>query len=292
VKTSSTNHKAISVALGLALMLPALGEAQTSKSRDWDPLQEAKEKKGGARISGGSPVSLAANAWQVALLHAGEPDSGLAQFCGGTVISRRWVLTAAHCADRAADPGDIAVLAGTANLKGGGRRFKVDKILVHEKWTRQKFQPDIALLRLVVDAGTSLGSPIELHTQQDLDEAPPPGNIVRITGWGITENRKFGTETLQGVEIPIMKHSECKATHVYGEERINGNVFCAGVPPKDTCRGDSGGPATMVVGGTRKLIGITSWGEGCGLTDKPGVYTNVARFVEWKDSKIAANGGH
>ena len=281
--------------IALGLIAPALAAAQTSKSRDWVPSDVAKQRMqqnaAGTRIIGGTDSNLKDNPWQVALLYASDPDSLRAQNCGGTVIGRRWVLTAAHCVDKLTKD-DIHVLAGSANLRVGGHRFKVDKVLVHEDWSRDNFRPDIALLRVKPEPGRSLGTPIELHLDPLLDSNPPGGDIMRITGWGVTENRTDGTEQLKGVEIPIVKHGNCRKTVVYGT-RIDDNVFCAGRQDKDTCRGDSGGPSTMMVGGTRKLAGITSWGEGCGESDdKPGVYTNVARFVDWTEKKIAANGGH
>lgn len=266
---------------------------QTSRSENWFPFREAKARfeansNTNSRIIGGQDAALSANPWQVALLYADDINNARAQFCGGSVIADKWVLTAAHCLDAGVSEDQVVVLAGTRSLATGGTRFKVEKIFLHEKWNRKKFEFDIALLRVIVPQGSKLGISVTLHENLKVDGGNSVDLPVRVTGWGVTESRPTGTDSLQGVELPLVTRIACNRTLSYGP-RVTVNMICAGATGTDACQGDSGGPATIQSGAGRELLGITSWGEGCGRPNKFGVYTRVARFVEWTKLKMSSN---
>ncbi|WP_433968307.1 S1 family peptidase [Tunturiibacter gelidiferens] len=235
------------------------------------------------RIIGGQPAKIEDNPWQVAILASHVPDNWAAQFCGGSIIAKRWVLTAAHCVDEGTKAADISVLEGTASLKGKKNRVPVDQVAVHCNWNPLNHDSDIALLHVKSDLA---GTPIDAI---GADETGIVGGVLlRVSGWGllsITEDIR--TDVLYQTEVPYVPKSSCTQNKSYPGE-ITDNMLCAGREGKDTCTGDSGGPASIVVNGQRKLVGIVSWGEGCGDVNKPGVYTRVSIFRPWVKS-ISAN---
>jgi secreted trypsin-like serine protease len=263
----------------IAFVVPGRVHAQGSDrlkaaEKQWD------EKKGlDQRIIGGKDVSIKDNPWQVAILASRVPSNLTAQFCGGSIIAPRWVVTAAHCVDGGTLPKQIHVLTGTDSLEKGGTRVNATTIIVHAQWKKTKNPNDfdIALIETEADlGGTAVAG--------DTTAAEHPTTLqVRVTGWGRTSRTSnLGTKTLKGIEIPYVARATCNLPASYDGD-ITDNMICAGVRAGgvDSCQGDSGGPATAVVGGTRRLVGIVSWGEGCAARDKYGVYTNVSKFGGW-----------
>ncbi|MEJ1285078.1 kallikrein B plasma 1 [Cricetulus griseus] len=115
-----------------------------------------------------------------------------------------------------------------------------------------------------------------------------------VTGWGYARSRGEIQSTLQKVKIPLVSNKECQTG--YRNHKITNKMICAGYKEggKDACKvgvlqpispvrlsGDSGGPLSCKHNGVWHLVGITSWGEGCGQKERPGVYTNVAKYVDW-----------
>lgn len=246
-------------------------------------MQQAEDrfvaKSKDTRIVGGTPAKWQDNQWQVALVYAKDTDNYRAQFCGGTIIAPGWVVTAAHCIDKKFGVGDYAVLSGTGSLKTGGQRSRITAISVHEGWripaNKSRYDHDIALLK--IDTATAMkGIPVPLVPAATLLD-----NVnVLVTGWGVTEHRPDGTDALTQVTVPSVMESVCNATKAYNGA-VTGNMFCAGQHKKDSCQGDSGGPATAMLQGKRHLIGVVSWGIGCGERDKYGVYTRLPLYREW-----------
>lgn len=277
-----TNLTEISGLLASTLVA-SVAVAQTSMGEMYSPLEEAqarfkRQQDPNTRIVGGVDASYSNHPWQVALLNAEDPVRARAQFCGGTVVGRDLVLTAAHCVDKVAKKEEIDVLVGTASLATGGRRMKVSQFGYHEGFSRKTMDSDIAWIRVEVPPNESIGTPIPINTTPTLSLPLD----LRVTGWGVTESRKSGTEQLKVVDLPVVTEAVCKAPLSYGS-RITVNMLCAGLKDggKDSCQGDSGGPGTADIGGVRKLVGVVSWGDGCARENKYGVYTNVARYLLW-----------
>uniref|UniRef100_A0A674IXH8 Peptidase S1 domain-containing protein n=1 Tax=Terrapene triunguis TaxID=2587831 RepID=A0A674IXH8_9SAUR len=90
------------------------------------------------------------------------------------------------------------------------------------------------------------------------------------------------SESLQEAVLPVIPHEQCRSPELHGA-RITADMLCAGYLEggTDACQGDSGGPLVCEEQGRATLRGIVSWGVGCGEQDKPGVYTNVARYLDW-----------
>ncbi|KAF5902904.1 vitamin K-dependent protein C-like [Clarias magur] len=105
-----------------------------------------------------------------------------------------------------------------------------------------------------------------------------------VTGWGSErEGAAPNTSPLKHINVPIVEPSECSR---YMVNNLTQNVLCAGNigDIKDACTGDSGGPMMTLYRNTWFLVGLVSWGEGCGHTDKLGIYTKVSNYMEWIDS--------
>jgi secreted trypsin-like serine protease len=231
------------------------------------------------RIIGGKPVPIKDNPWQVGILSARVPNNQVAQFCGGSIIHARWVVTAAHCVDRGTTPKQIHVLTGTDSLEKGGTRVTVRTIVVHDTWKKTTNLNDFDIALLETDNDLGNGAVVGDTTATE----HPTTLQVRVTGWGRTsKTSSLGSKTLQGIEVPYVTRATCNRFESYDGD-ITDNMICAGLQKGgiDSCQGDSGGPATTMINGTRRLVGIVSWGEGCALQDKYGVYTNVSRFRQW-----------
>ncbi|XP_032486989.1 transmembrane protease serine 7 isoform X4 [Phocoena sinus] len=230
------------------------------------------------RIIGGTDTQEGGWPWQVSLHFVGSA------YCGASVISREWLLSAAHCfhGNRLSDPTPWTAHLGM--YVQGNAKFvsPVRRIVVHEYYNSQTFDYDIALLQLSVAWPETLKQLIQPIC------IPPAGQKVRsgekcwVTGWGRRhEADNKGSPVLQQAEVELIDQTLCVST--YGI--ITSRMLCAGVMSgkRDACRGDSGGPLSCRRKSDGKwiLTGIVSWGHGCGRPNFPGVYTRVSNFVPW-----------
>lgn len=242
-----------------------------------------------SRVVGGAPTAITSVPWQVALLDTSQPNNYLAQFCGGTILSANWILTAAHCVDNM-NPGQIRVLAGTANLSSTSLSgVAVGSIVIHSSYNPVSLENDIALLRL-----SSRLIPSENVVPINIPAGRPGGGTsATISGWGLTcYVDEFGDwylpcgsevwpSTLQAAQVSIQSDAACR-TELGSADYLALAMLCASTPDYwvDTCQGDSGGPLAYFSEGRWYLAGITSWGFGCGWIS-PGVYTNVGNYKSW-----------
>jgi transmembrane serine protease 11D len=232
------------------------------------------------RLIGGADTTIEKNPWQVAIVAALVPQNSRAQFCGGSIIAPRWVLTAAHCVDGKTKPSQIAVLSGTASLTGGDHRVLVapNGIIVHKDWNKVNHNFDIALIHVSSDlAGKAIKG------MRSGEKAMLEDQLITVTGWGALEwHNSPGTIDLQIINVRYVPSTACNAAASYNG-RITENMFCAGRKEGglDACQGDSGGPASTQGPGGPELVGVVSWGEGCGFPKKYGVYTQVSQFSGW-----------
>lgn len=227
------------------------------------------------RIVGGTTARPGSNPFQVALLLKSQSSNFQAQYCGGSLVAGRFVVTAAHCSDFVT-PGEVQVLTDTRRLDGSGSRRNVVAITVHPAFDSRTMDNDIAVWEL---ASEVTGVPFAQLPPQDAAE-PITKRITLATGWGRDDRGLFPIDFMQA-KLKLIPRAECNVSY---QGAITQNMVCAGLRSggRDTCQGDSGGPLTRKrLGAFVELTGITSWGNGCGLAGYPGVYTRVARFTDF-----------
>ncbi|KAA0704542.1 Transmembrane protease serine 7 [Triplophysa tibetana] len=166
---------------------------------------------------------------------------------------------------------------------------EIRRIVVHEYYNARIFDYDIALLQLKKAWPISLEQYIQPICLPAPSQTFSEGHRCWVTGWGYrSEQDKVLPAVLQKAEVSILSQSECKRSY----SPVSPRMLCAGVPSgeQDACRGDSGGPLSCQahLGSRWFLMGIVSWGSGCGRPNLPGVYTRVAKFIDWIQRHIDA----
>ena len=241
----------------------------------------------GPQIVGGKAAPAGMWPFQVALLDTGEPNNADAQFCGGSLISSRHVLTAAHCV-KGMRPAKLLILTGTQSLKSGGTRRRVASIRVHPKYNASTSDYDIAVVTMkTAVTGIRAAQMLTTATERTLAK---PGILAYVTGWGALNEAgtRFPT-VLHQVNVPLVSKTVCNRPQSYDGE-ITSRMICAGYAQgrKDACQGDSGGPLIVrdSTGKWRMQAGVVSFGEGCALKDFYGVYARVAVLRTWVMSVV------
>ncbi|GAA4960116.1 hypothetical protein GCM10023205_24110 [Yinghuangia aomiensis] len=231
-------------------------------------------------VIGGSPADATDNPWMVALSSRsmyGSSRSG--QFCGGTLIAPTKVLTAAHCM---VEPDgsltrrpDLKVIQGRTDLRTtAGHEVAVTDVHVNPSFDMARVDKDWAVLTLAEPLDAAALPMVEQG--ENVYAADTPATVL---GYGDTTGNGDYSPVLRTVTVPVTSDAACRSAYpggVYGTY-VAADMVCAGLTQggKDACSADSGGP--LLIDG--RLAGIVSWGDGCALPKKPGVYTRVAAFA-------------
>ncbi|XP_068997562.1 trypsin-3 [Embiotoca jacksoni] len=203
-------------------------------------------------------------------------------FCGGFLINKYWVITAAHCNIGVSK---MIIVSGDYSLaiyEGTEQEILPQLVVPHPAYNSTTNNSDIMLIKLMAPIYLNSYVSIALLPRQDAIIAE--GRVCRVSGWGYTSpNGGQIPATLRTVKLPIISTEKCNSSESFNGS-ITENMLCAGysVGGKDACQGDSGGP--LVCDG--RVYGVVSWGKGCGEAQFPGVYTAVSKFRRWIDQTI------
>lgn len=274
----------------------------TNAVADALPTPEQSSQSGALspRIIGGIGINIEQYPATAALLYTSrvelDGNLSLAQFCAGSVIAARWILTAAHCVSdlqgNQLAPESIQVLTGSSDLNEPvNQPIQVVRILIHSDYKVVETGKDIALLELEIDAQVQ---PVALAAAPALQNEK-----AFIVGWGGLTIPGEGVDQvfptiLQGTFVNITPGQNCAQRFpIYSpySSYMHETMICAGVNEggHDTCQGDSGGPLYRINPEDNSVLsvaGITSWGISCGLAESPGVYTHVASYIDWIENTL------
>lgn len=241
-------------------------------------------------IIAGMDAPLGSYPWQVAIYYTNKATGKETFHCGGSLIDKRHVLSAAHCfpSKEAETPSAYRIVLGDndrRNDDGSEQSVNIKTIKNHEKFNTPSgsLKNDISLLTLTEDAVyTDLVAPICLP---NADEELLLGKTCRISGWGSIYHMSSKPDQLQEVTVPFVPHDVCQRQNDR-TRKVYPTMLCTGFNDgstfKSACHGDSGGPLSCLTGGVWKLYGIVSWGSSqCSALDTYNVFTKVNMYREW-----------
>lgn len=257
-------------------MLAAIAGALLSGCAD-----EVTHEVVNGEVIGGAPASPGVIPWQAQLrLHTGI------HFCGGSLISERWVLTAAHCV-HGRGPGQFQVVLGEHDLgvnEGTEQIREVDRVVLHPGWHEPTTTNDVALVRLNVPAVLD-GRVAIIDRIGGRDGA---GNFAFVSGWGFTVPSGQPSSVLRWAQLPIHGNPVCDAA--LPRRTLLSNELCAGstAGAQGACFLDSGGPlAVLHPDGAWDLVGVVSWGSP--MCNTVSVYARVGAHASWIANTMIAN---
>jgi len=271
----------------LALTGLALVSSVVARNIAHESLLRALNRKAtttsSGRILGGEDAKLGQFPWQASM-----DDSWYGHICGGSIISDRFVVTAAHCADAVNNnPSGVTMRVGLVDLGGSSTDAKVKAIHQHEKWDPSNLINDIAIMELA--------EPLTFNENiQPLAigfGVTPSSREFECTasGWGATDgNGWFYPDDLQYIDLTFYSDEKCAGHwNPVGVSYSNNSHMCAGKANGDSvCFGDSGGPLVCKSEDASDdkyyLFGATSFGNNpCGQVAYPAVWTDLANFKDW-----------
>ncbi|XP_067003861.1 brachyurin [Anabrus simplex] len=232
------------------------------------------------RVIGGSAASRGQFPWQAAI----RLDS--VSFCGGSLISSNYVLTAAHCTDGISTFTITLGATSISSTQSGAITQSTRNKIQHSSYNANTINNDISLLRLTsaVSSSTYI-SPVRLprSSQASQDFA---GSAVRISGWGRTSSNSGVSSTLNYADLTVITNTNCAR---YFGSVINSSKICTtGVNGRSPCNGDSGGPLVVLESDGRYTeVGVVSFGANGCPASYPAAFTRVTSYLSW----ISSNAG-
>merc|ERR1711971_59149 len=237
------------------------------------------------RIVNGAEAKAHSYPWIIAMM-TGRGE----YYCGGSIISNQWILTAAHCVS--GEPNnpakDMYVRLGDHDMTDKGDApnadtFQVDYYIHHSNYNEETTNNDIALLKLKkkIDFKKYSGTVAPVC----LPDLPRKyyGETVTVSGWGLLSDGGKAAKKLQEVDLEIIWMKECREDFHYKKSWISSKMMCTFKQNSDACQGDSGGPLVRVnpTSGRYEQVGVVSWGIGCASPKYPGVFVKLSHYLSW-----------
>lgn len=225
------------------------------------------------RIIGGEDINISLVPYMLSFMLNGR------HVCGAAVISRKWGITAAHCATAyRRDPyREVTIRSGSSLVDEGGVMHKITKIIWHEKYKTTDNHDDVAVFKVKpIFKFNAVTQPVNLP----IKGVPFKNDWGVVTGWGyFMADNPVVARQLQYLRVPKVSMEDCLEDYK-GLFKVHLGDVCYGFRQggKDSCRGDSGGP---LVNDDKILIGITSWGRGCAERFSPGLYIDTLFYRSW-----------
>uniref|UniRef100_A0A3B4BR46 Transmembrane serine protease 15 n=1 Tax=Pygocentrus nattereri TaxID=42514 RepID=A0A3B4BR46_PYGNA len=269
------------------LCVPACGTQMMNltTASSWSTVEDLGMEKEGdeagsssGRVVGGEDAPKGAWPWMASLKWVGR------HVCGGALIDREWLVTAAHCVfGRNVQLSNWVVMLGLhaqyESDTSERQTRQVDQVIMNPRYNRRTKDSDIALMHLQTRVNfTDYIQPICLpHPKQRFE----PGRKCVIAGWGRLTEGGAVANVLQQAVVPLLNNTLCQEW--LPQYIINQRMVCAGYAEGgiDSCQGDSGGPLMCKEEGHWVLGGVTSFGTGCARPKQPGVYALVSEFTDW-----------
>eukprot|EP00111_Clytia_hemisphaerica_P003085 TCONS_00008761-protein len=237
-------------------------------------------------IVGGANAKNGFYPWQAAIYYDGD------FLCGGSLISKKLVMTAAHCFKMLSTDVDVyQIVLGDHNRDindGNEETFAIRRITQHPQYNYKSDNNDIAIMELATPA--SYGAYVNRICLPQQNEVLPVGTVCYISGWGKLYVGGSATNLLQELKVPIVKRKVCQQRNHFNGHIVNDNMICAGYNDGmnfgSGCHGDSGGPlACAQTDGSWRLYGVVSWGSPqCNGLDRYTVFARVSKYMDWIDS--------
>ncbi|XP_032891738.1 granzyme K-like [Amblyraja radiata] len=239
----------------------------------------------GVEIIGGRKAKARSNPYMVSI-QIFTDNNMYEHSCGGALISKNWVLTAAHCKPTMQAKRKSQVVLGAHSLsqdKKSKQTVPIIKWIDYGKFNKKigthsnllgrnvKFNKDVKVLKLPKTKVTDV----------------KPGTSCSVAGWGKTSTcSKNHSDTLQEVKLKVIDRKTCNSKDYYNHDpEVTQDMICVGDSEgrEDSCQGDSGGPLIC----NKKYIGIVSYGKGCANPKKPGIYTLLTKeYLDWINKMI------
>lgn len=245
------------------------------------------------RVVGGDDASEDDWPWMVTV-YSGQ------YLCGGSLIDKNIVLTAAHClydengTEITAD--NITVIVGGYDRSSVSRSsvFNISNTAIHSDYDSEDITKGNDLSLLTLESTITDITPLEIASTDTTVQAIDSEGDVTVLGWGSTVGYEYDETVagsypaiLQEAVLPLKTDQQC--ADIYDSYYDSSSMLCAGTEGIDSCQGDSGGPLVINNNGTWQQIGIVSWGAGCASAAYPGVNTRVSEFEDWIASYISTN---
>ncbi|XP_014369518.2 chymotrypsin-2 [Papilio machaon] len=236
------------------------------------PVGEFDLFKSDPRIVGGEDAPESGIPYQASLR-----SNYNSHFCGGSIISQRWILTAAHCTVGKTNR-TMIVVVGTNSLLAGGDRYTVETIIIHEQYNSNLIYNDVSVVK--VSSDIEFGDRVQpIHLAYKDTSA---GSDLLLSGWGRLSYPGVLPVQLQVINLVSLSVEECQRIYNNINPVYDTQICSLTKKGEGACHGDSGGP--LVSDG--EVVGIVSWGMPC-ARGYPDVYTRVYSFKNWIAAKIS-----